>query len=50
VTYEELGPLLQGVGVAQAADEIIDVAGSAGNSSCPKGRYTSVFAFSRAGG
>ena len=27
VTYEELGPVLQAVGVAQAADEIIDVAG-----------------------
>jgi hypothetical protein len=27
VTYEELGPFLQAVGVAQAADETIDVAG-----------------------
>ena len=31
MTYEELGPVLQAVAVAQAADEVIDVAGLCGN-------------------
>jgi hypothetical protein len=37
VTYEELGPVLQAVGVAQAADEVIDVAGLCGELELPEG-------------
>jgi len=37
LTYEERGPVLQAVGLAQAADEVIDVAGLCRELELPEG-------------